>query len=579
MAEIEEVVKVTTKTTGTESVKSLKQEIREAQNEATKIAREFGAFSKEATTAAQRVAHLRDEMEDFKERVAGLNPDKFKAIAGVVQGVAGGIAAAQGAMAIFGDTSEETAKTLAKVQGAIAFSQGVQQILDLKNSFGAMAGVIKTQVVTAFSTLKGAIAATGIGLLIIAIGIAIEKMQALGEESEKTAKKIEDSLKFIEDVTKKNELDLTRDINAAKLRGASEDELDKIRSRNYQRRVELIKDERAKNEDKSKFDALLVDESIKAENFIFGVKDRHLKEQKAAQDKFNTEAEAARKEELANEIAYQKEREAMFAKIQEDLKAKQENAANVQREIEDNLRTLGFNAREKERDDLTKWYDEKATALSNAGASLLDLQDLYAQKQQALTDKYLAEDKAKQEKEDVEKLAKQKEVNDKSIAEEKRKNDAIAAGKKQAEELSFSATSSALNSLSQLYGRATAEGKAFAIAQIAIDAAKGISGAVAGASAAASAGGPAAPFLLVGYLASGIATVLSGILAAKQALSGATPSATPSTGSAIFNPNVSFSKGSDEIAGHINDSKVFVLEGDISRSQKNVNRNRAISVY
>jgi len=116
MAQTTVAINLEAKTKGTESVKSLKTQIREATAEAVLLARKFGEFSPEATAAAQKVAKLKDEMGDFQQRVAGLNPDKFQAIAGVTQGIAGGISAATGAMALFGAESEDAQKTLAKVQ-------------------------------------------------------------------------------------------------------------------------------------------------------------------------------------------------------------------------------------------------------------------------------------------------------------------------------------------------------------------------------------------------------------------------------------------------------------------------------
>jgi hypothetical protein len=52
----------------------------------------------------------------------------------------------------------------------MALSQGLQSLGESIDSFKMLGAVIKDKVVTAFTTLKGAIAATGLGLLAIAIG-------------------------------------------------------------------------------------------------------------------------------------------------------------------------------------------------------------------------------------------------------------------------------------------------------------------------------------------------------------------------------------------------------------------------
>ena len=174
-------VKINASTGGTESVKSLKAQIREATNEATLLAQKFGEFSPEATKAAQRVAQLKDEMDDFKQRVEGLNPDKFQTIGRVVQGVAGGIQAAQGAMALFGSESENLQKSLLKVQGAMALAQGVQGLMDLKNVFGALA----TAAVQSFATIKAAIMSSGIGAITLLVGAIAVAVAALMQKKEK----------------------------------------------------------------------------------------------------------------------------------------------------------------------------------------------------------------------------------------------------------------------------------------------------------------------------------------------------------------------------------------------------------
>lgn len=174
-------VKINASTGGTESVKSLKAQIREAVNEATLLAQKFGEFSPEATKAAQRVAQLKDEMDDFKQRVEGLNPDKFQTIGRVVQGVAGGIQAAQGAMALFGSESENLQKSLLKVQGAMALAQGVQGLMDLKNVFGALA----TAAVQSFATIKAAIMSSGIGAITLLVGAIAVAVAALMQKKEK----------------------------------------------------------------------------------------------------------------------------------------------------------------------------------------------------------------------------------------------------------------------------------------------------------------------------------------------------------------------------------------------------------
>jgi len=187
------------------SVKSIKTELREAQQEAINLARKFGDTSTEAITAAQKVATLKDEVGDFKQRVDALNPDaKFRALGQSLQGVAGGFAGLQGAIGLFGTESKDLEKQLLKVQSALALSQGLDAILESKDAFKNL-GIVGVQ---AFNSIKTAIGATGIGLLVVALGTIYaywdditeavsgvsKEQQKLNRETDKNVKAQKDKL-------------------------------------------------------------------------------------------------------------------------------------------------------------------------------------------------------------------------------------------------------------------------------------------------------------------------------------------------------------------------------------------------
>lgn len=162
------------------SVGNIRKELKAANGELIAAQKNFGEYSKEAIAAARRVAELKDSISEARETADLFDPGKkFQVFAGALNAVAGGFAAVQGAQALFGSESEELAKTLQKVQGALALTQGLNTITDSAKDFQRLGAVIKTQVVTAFSTLKGAIAATGIGLLVIGITTLIAKFDDL----------------------------------------------------------------------------------------------------------------------------------------------------------------------------------------------------------------------------------------------------------------------------------------------------------------------------------------------------------------------------------------------------------------
>jgi hypothetical protein len=162
------------------SVGSLKQQLREAQNEVTALSDKFGATSKEAINAAKRAAELKDAIGDAKALTDAFNPDaKFKALTASLSGVAGGFAALQGAVGLFGKQTEAVEKTLLKVQSAMALSQGLQAVGESIDSFKQLGAVIGNSVSKAFGTLRSAIISTGIGALVIGVGLLIANFETV----------------------------------------------------------------------------------------------------------------------------------------------------------------------------------------------------------------------------------------------------------------------------------------------------------------------------------------------------------------------------------------------------------------
>ena len=132
-------------------------------------------------------ARLEDQIGDTRARVANLASDTFKFDAAVqaTQGLAAGFEIAQGAAALFGSESEDLQKALLKVQAATAIANGVQQVanllleeskiktLVLTNAQAGYAAVVGTST-GAMKAFRIALAATGIGLLVIGLIALVE---------------------------------------------------------------------------------------------------------------------------------------------------------------------------------------------------------------------------------------------------------------------------------------------------------------------------------------------------------------------------------------------------------------------
>ena len=192
-----------------QSVGNIRKELKGAKSDLIAAQATFGTYSKEALAAAKRVAQLKDQIADANETAALFDPgNKFAAFSNALSAVAGGFAAVQGAQALLGSESEELEKTLVKVQSALALSQGLSQIKDMGKNFGEVSAVIKGPVIAAFTTLRGAIIATGIGALAVGIGLIIANFDKLKNSSGiigKIFRGIGDAIEFvtgkIEDLT------------------------------------------------------------------------------------------------------------------------------------------------------------------------------------------------------------------------------------------------------------------------------------------------------------------------------------------------------------------------------------------
>lgn len=149
-----------------QSIKELKQIIRDASNEALKFREGSVEFTKFSDVAAQAA----NKLKNVREQMLLLDPDaKIRAFTQLGNAIVGGFTAAQGAAALFGANVEDVQKALLKVQGAMALLQGFQAIQDGIKSFKLMQATI-LQTVSSLGAMRVALLTTGIGAIVLAIG-------------------------------------------------------------------------------------------------------------------------------------------------------------------------------------------------------------------------------------------------------------------------------------------------------------------------------------------------------------------------------------------------------------------------
>jgi hypothetical protein len=236
-----------------QSIGNVRKALKEANAELIAMQDQFGATSQQAIKAAKKVAELKDRIEDARETADLFDPGKkFQAFVTLGSQIAAGFGAVQGAMALIGTESEAVEKSLLKVQSAMALAQGLSQLKDFGKSWqqlnvfiqsssvfikanaaanslaaGAMRmfGVAVNTTSTSFKVLKGAIVSTGIGALLVVVGLVIEKLMAWANQSSRTEKSIE----AMNAATKKLNSSLDNQISILEAIGGKEEEIYRLR--------------------------------------------------------------------------------------------------------------------------------------------------------------------------------------------------------------------------------------------------------------------------------------------------------------------------------------------------------------
>jgi len=207
------------------NAKSLKAQLKEAQADVQQLSEKFGATSQEAIKAAKRAAELKDAIADAKDLTDSFNPDaKFNALSRSVGGVLDGFQAFEGALGLVGVESEKLQETMVRVQSVMALSQGLQGLMEAKDSFKQLGAVA----VDALKGIRTGLAATGIGLFLVALGTVVAywddiKAAVSGVTAEQEKLNEVSKAKF---ETSKAELEnLDAQDNILKLQGKSEREI------------------------------------------------------------------------------------------------------------------------------------------------------------------------------------------------------------------------------------------------------------------------------------------------------------------------------------------------------------------
>jgi hypothetical protein len=534
------------------SVGSLKQQLRQAQNDVTVLSEKFGATSKEAIEAAKRAAQLKDAIGDAKALTDAFNPDaKFKALSSSLSGVAGGFAAVQGALGLLGQEGEDVQKTLVKVQSALALSQGLQTVGESIDSFKQLSAVVKNTVGGAFKSLKSAIISTGIGALVVAVGLLIANFDEVKKVVLKLFPGLEKLGSFVTNLVNK----FTDFVGITSQAERNLDALEKKTKRGneeIQNRIKVLQAQGGQEKEVYQLSKKLADDEL---NFL--------------RQKLKTKGKLS-EEELKQFRDLQNQKLVLDASEQKRLKDIADQ--NAKKAVEDRI--------EREKIERQKLYEEEDKATKTLNAERLKSNE------QLEREKYLQSTKGK-----TQLNLKLQELDAKSAAEAATKLalDAENAKKvsdykqqlaKQTAESEISAAQSTLSIIGGLVDQNSVAGKAIAVTQAIINTYQGASKAIAQ-------GGVFGPIAAA-------ATIAAGLIQVKKIISTKVPSAKGkgnvadasaggiSTGAAPIAPTAPIQNTVTQLNQQsINQlgsatSRAYVLESDVTNSQEKITRiNRA----
>ena len=344
-------------------VEGFRSQLLKARDALIQMNEKFGSTSKEAQAVAQYAGELYGKIREVRQTMQAFNPEqKFAAFGQSIRGVVGGFEALQGVIGLSGVKSEELEKTLLRVQSAMAISQGLNEIQEASKAWGRMAAVVQQSTIfikanevankaaagamrlfgvsvdatsTSFKVLKGAIAATGIGLLVVAIGEAISFFDDLINASEKAAEAEkhfqEENKKIFEEGQRADLANIKRRedyyVALAKSQGKSEEEIFKIQQYWEGQRLALLKRgyteavQVGESGNKEREEILDQDAKMQTDALTFKTEqDKKAKEQAEKAEEKRKEAARKHLEQLRREHEAEERREAEHQRRMQELR-------------------------------------------------------------------------------------------------------------------------------------------------------------------------------------------------------------------------------------------------------------------
>ena len=250
---IVEAINIPIGVTGTETVdkaansyEDLGDAVAKTQREAERLALQYGVNDTKTQEAITVAAKYKYQLEQLDTAIE-LNTSSMELLVSITQSLVGGFSAAIGASALFGSNSEDLSRILVKVQGALALSEGLNNLRkELPRAVTGLIGKFRNLNLTINTTgklLKG----LGIGALLVGLGLFIKYMDTVvakfkewGDALGITNFALQDQIKLQEGIIKQGE----RELALLEATGASETTLLNKRIKIAQEELKLAQQQR-----------------------------------------------------------------------------------------------------------------------------------------------------------------------------------------------------------------------------------------------------------------------------------------------------------------------------------------------
>jgi hypothetical protein len=364
-------------------------------------------------------------------------------LGGSLEFVSGAFASTQGAIALFGKENKDVEKAILKVQSALAITQGFAAMREGANSVRQLGTAIKSLTLfqtaynfinnatsTGLKVLRGALIGTGIGALVVGVGLLIanfDKLKAM-------ALKLVPSLALIGKVIGGAYDSFTDFVGLTTEAGRAMQKLQETAEKTLKSNAKFLKEHGTQIDEYTK-------QKIEAKNEYY----------------------EALKDDTADQVALAKELNRKLAKITADRnKADKEKQDALQKERDDKQK----DRIQKEADRFNEQVQQEGEAQMARYEEELKLLEAFERGKAKITQKTTQESQTQTN-------TIVKNAMDKSLEDAKKYSEnqlALAQAEADGKRALLAITAQALGQFSELLGRQTAEGKALAVASATINA-------------------------------------------------------------------------------------------------------------